>query len=205
MRSRIDKIALIPVTPPHEFRIEDRTLAAPFLPISGSEVLDRHGKGGCFHQNLESVRTLLGSRFTSALHDELTKADLTISKVDVPCGSSAGKIDYKTLPTRDAVLHVVFADVGMCSSHWSDEYEPRINVSACLMAHPHAPDWLFRDHFYYGADASGNTAWSIPADPKFKYDNFGAMVDRADEVGEACEVALDLLAQRIANQLRASL
>jgi hypothetical protein len=52
----------------------------------------------------------------------LMRANLAISHdATAPSTSIPKQTDDETLPIHDAVLHVVFAEAGMCSSHWSSE------------------------------------------------------------------------------------
>ncbi|MGJ7509543.1 hypothetical protein [Variovorax sp. GT1P44] len=198
MKARVHRIALLPITPPEKLGLRNRTLAPPLVPLSGPSPQD--DEDDFSSQGMEPVRTALGARLTFALQDELWRADFEVSRLDHAKGMriDARTVDYRTLPTRDAVLHVSFAEVGMCSSCWSKAYEPRMNVLASLLAEPRASDWLTTDLYYYGADASGETAWSRPTDPRFRYGNLS---DSADELAKAYDMAIEAIAQRIVKQL----
>jgi hypothetical protein len=203
----VHRIALIPIAPPATLCIRNTNLAPSFLPVSRFQSIDDCRRNCIFDQKMEVARGALGAKLTAKLVDELESDGFEVSLLDNVRRSPRPPhtIDYRSLPTRDAVLHVAFADVGMCSSPWSKDYEPSVNASARLMADRDASDWLTTDSFYYGADSSGDTAWSIPADPKYRFPSLEAMVDNADEVAAGYDVAALALAQRIARRLRAQL
>lgn len=201
----IRKIAVIPSAPPAELSIEDRTLAEPFMtPLSYLSIDDRRRRS-MFDREVSVVRESMVAKLSKALHTELREVGFETSSTQRVMGFPDGQeaLGCSPLPTREAVLHVEFTDVGMISPLWSSGYEPRLNARACLLAQPDSSEWLTSDHFYYGADSCGDTACSIPTDPNHHYPDLDALIDRAEELAEVYEVAIRAIAARISRRLSA--
>ncbi|MDM0109035.1 hypothetical protein QTH97_29110 [Variovorax sp. J22R24] len=198
---------MIEVAPPSDLHVENRTLTAPFGPTSGFQAIGDRRTGRRLDRQMEAIRQTLGAKLTDALVQELAASGFEVAVLaDVPRQpGQQDTVDYGSLPTRDAVLHVAFSGVGLSSSAWSESYEPKMNASAYLLASPDAPGWLTGGHFYYGADASGDTAWSVPADARHRYPCIVTLADQAGDLTEGYDAATRALARRIAGYLREQL
>ena len=201
--SAIHRIALLPVEAPVRLRTEDRTLTEPFMPPPEHLSADDRQRRSLASEKMGCIRDSLGVKLTAALRGDLETAGFKTSLIDsvkrLPNCLEA--VDYKALPTCEAVLHVAFTEVGMATSAWSSDYGPRVNARACLLAHPDATDWLASDHFFYGADASGDTFFSVPADPQHCYVDSNALIDRVDEMPQVYDLAVQAIAKRVAQHL----
>jgi len=207
MTNLIRRIALFPIAPPCEFHTEDRTLAEPFMTSPSHLSMDRRRKRGIFDRKLSDVRESLADKLTAALHKKLKASGFGISLIESVKRSPNGlnAVEHTASPSRDPVLHVAFTEVGMSSSCWSNDYAPRVNARACLLARPDASEWLISDHYFYGADSSGDTDCSIPAHPTHHYPDFEALIDRVDEMPEVYQVAAQAIAERISLKLGSQL
>jgi hypothetical protein len=199
---------LIPIVSPAQLNTENKTLALPLLPALVIQSIDNRRKSEAFDRKMEDTRRQMGAKLQAALLDAL-KADgfdpFVLESVK-RSATDPDNVDFKSIAAQAPVLQVAFYGVGMYSPRTSLDYEPRVNAWAILKARPDATDVLTEDYVYYGADSGGKTNdWSIPADPKYRYPSFDALIERADEVTEAYDVAVRAIAQRIAKQLRAQL
>ncbi|WP_431274445.1 hypothetical protein ACQ858_20910 [Variovorax ureilyticus] len=209
-RPEIRRIAVIPVVPPERLYVDNRSTALLLFPLPtlvADPILNRR-KSTLFNEKMESVRLQLGMKLTDevlqALKAEGFEASI-VHDVKRPHNDPEG-VEYTSLDPKDAVLRVGFSTVGMHSSRFSNDYQPRVNAWASLLARPDPKAWAAEDYFYYGADASRTPdAWNIPAAEKYRYPTFEALIDKADEVSEGYDVALRDLVQHIAKQLRAQL
>ncbi|MDM0029783.1 hypothetical protein [Variovorax saccharolyticus] len=210
-RAEVRRIAVIPIVPPERLYIENRSMALLLFPLPTlvAESIANRRKSTLFTEKLENTRAQLGATLTTellhALRAEGYEASVVLN-VKRPHDDPDG-VDYKSLDTEEgAVLRVGFNAVGMHSSRLSNDYQPRVNVWASLLARPDPDASRAEDNFYYGADAARTPdAWNIPAAAKYRYPTFDALIDKADEVGEGYEIALRALARHIAEQLRAQL
>jgi hypothetical protein len=161
-------------------------------------------KSNDFTQRMESTRLGLGPKFTDALVESLKAVGFEASVmegVERP-PAKPESIDYTRLPAGDPVLHVYIFELGMYSSRFSLDYVPRVNVSASLMR-AQSDDAIYSESLYYGADSRGIASWSIPADPRFKWPSFDALVEKPEVVAESYETAVSALARKIATNIRA--
>ena len=200
------EIAVIPVASPGSVYTENRIFALPLLPAMIATSIANRAKSRGFDSHMQGAREALGPRFTQMLVDALRAKGLSAHAWDgVPRKSDApDEIDYKTLPTEDAVLHVWFNDVGMDSSRLSRDYQTRMNVAAYFFPYPTATDNLWiSPYYYYGADAKGNEDWSIPSAAKYRYPDFDALIARSDDVEASWQEAMREMARRLANDIAA--
>jgi hypothetical protein len=100
------------------------------------------------------------------------------------------------------VLHVFFYDVGMYSARFSRDYVPRVNVGAYLVR-PRSEAELYDATIYYGADSSGNSSTSVPADARYHWSSFDEIVGNPQEVAGSYDDAVNALAVKIAQNIRA--
>lgn len=207
MNPEIHRISLVPVASPVEFHTEDRAFTEPFMPTLGYLSMNDRRKWSAASQKMRCLRDSLGPKMTTALDGELKATGFWISSIESMKSAPSGldTVDCKALPAPNAVLHVTFTGVGMASSGWSSDYAPRMNIQACLLAHPNASSWLTSNHIYYGADSSGDTDCSIPADRDHRFPDFSALIDRIDEMPQHFETAVQAIAKRVSQQCAQSL
>ncbi|WP_442281903.1 hypothetical protein [Variovorax sp. M-6] len=189
----------MPVASPAQLQFRDSNLAPAFMSVATLRTNDEEGRCATFRQRMGVTRELLGAKLIANLLVDLTSAGFETSKAEgvTPVPNTLRRRDDRESRRPEAVLCVAFADAGMATRLWSSSYEPRVNVSAHLMAAPDSADWLSTDFFYYGADASGDTAWSIPADPRYRFASMQAMVENPDDVVNGFDVAVRMLSKRV--------
>jgi len=198
--SEIRKI-VVTVSAPTELSIEDRTLAAPFMTSPSYLSKDGRKRREILDRKLEGVRESMSVKLTDELHIKLKAAGFGTSSTTREMGSPT--LDLSALPAGYAALDVSFTEVGLSSLIWSNGYEPRVNVRACLFDPSDASDWLTSDHFFYGADSSGDGPCSIPVPnyPNHRYQDLDALVDSAEEMSDVFEGAIQAIAERISRRL----
>lgn len=197
-------IALVPVLSPAKLYTDNRMVPLPVLPVLIASSIANRAKSAEFSRQMEKSRSEMGPQFTRMLLEELQARGFAVHVLEGiarPPTDPEG-IDYATLPTQDAVLHVYFNDVSMESSRLSSSYLPRVNVDVVFLPRGDRPDDGTSLSYRYGADASDDgKSWSIPSDPKYRFPDFGALVSRAADVSESWQKAMRETARRIARDL----
>ena len=199
------RIALLPVQSPQAVYTENRMFAVPVLPAIIANSAANRIKSADFDAHMAAGKAQLGPLMQELLLEALAARGLQVHVLDGfrrdPADPDA--IEYETLPTRDAVLHVMFADVAMDSSRLSSTYAPRLQVDAVLRASPRAPDEQQQYLTYqYGADLRADARWAIAADPKYRYPNFDSLLARRDEITQSWREAVREIARRVAEDIR---
>lgn len=189
----------MPIASPAQLQVRDGNLTPAFIPIIEFQSDDEEKVCAAFHQKMGATRELLGAKLFATLLVDLNSAGFDASLFDgvTPPPNILDSSDERRSSSPEAVLRVTFADAGMATRLWSSSYEPRVNVSTYLEAIPHSADGLASDYFYYGVDSSGDTAWSMPADPEYRFASVHAMLENPDRVAEGYDVAIRTLSKRI--------
>ena len=193
----LTRIQVLPVTSPDRLYTYNNWVAGLLWASIANRV-----KTNLFDEKMEAERKAMGPKMTAALVEALREQGYEAEVIAVPSGyKDADYVDVTRLPTRDPVLYAQFGETGMDSGRLSSYYLPRVNIGATLSA-PASGDALFSTSLYYGADASGNAAWSIEAEPRFRFPNFDALMERTPEVIESYDTGMRLMARRVAQQLK---
>lgn len=196
----VTRIKVIPVAPIAKMHTENKGIP---LGVLWQSLADRI-KSSDFDKRMEATRKDMGPKLTAALVRELNAQGYDAQALEgvVRPADSPDRIDYSRLPTTDPVLHIYLNEVGMYSARFSMDYVPRVNLSAYLLR-PSNEDEIYNETIYYGADASGNTSSSIPADARHHWSSFNELYDRPQEVVQSYDAAIDALATKIAANIRA--
>jgi len=197
----VTRIMVIPVAPINKLHTENKGVP---LGVLWQSIADRV-KGSEFNERMEAVRKDMGPKLTAALVQQLNALGYqaqVLEGVSRPA-ASPDHIDYGKLPTSEPVLHVYFNEVGMYSARFSTDYVPRVNLSAYLMTAKDG-DSVYSETIYYGADASGDSSGSVPANARDRWGSFGELVAKPQEVTRSYDDAVTALATRIAKNIRAS-
>jgi hypothetical protein len=197
----ITRVMVIPVAPIKKLHTENKGIP---LGVLWQSIADRV-KGSEFNERMESVRKDMGPKMTAALVAQLNAQGYqaqALEGVSRPA-ASPDNIDYGLLPTSEPVLHVYFNEVGMSSARFSTDYVPRVNLSAYLMTAKDG-DTVYSETIYYGADASGDSSGSVPANAGDRWGSFGELVAQPQSVARSYDDAVTALATRIARNIRAS-
>jgi len=197
----ITRVMVIPVAPIQKLHTENKGIP---LGVLWQSIADRV-KGAEFNERMEAVRTGMGPKMTAALVAQLNAQGYqaqALEGVSRPA-ASPDNVDYGLLPTSEPVLHVYFNEVGMYSARFSTDYVPRVNLSAYLMTAKDG-DTVYSETIYYGADASGDSSGSVPANARDRWGSFGELVAQPQAVARSYDEAVTALAGRIAKNIRAN-
>jgi len=197
----VTRIMVIPVAPIDKLHTENKGVP---LGVLWQSIADRV-KGSEFNERMEAVRKDMGPKMTAALVQQLNALGYqaqALEGVSRPA-ASPDHIAYGKLPTSEPVLHVYFNEVGMYSARFSTDYVPRVNLSVDLMTGSDH-DSVYSETIYYGADASGESSRSVPANARDRWGSFGELVAKPQEVTRSYDDAVTALATRIAKNIRAS-
>jgi hypothetical protein len=191
---------VIPVMPIAKLHTENKGVPLGVLWYS---IADRI-KSSDFNERMEVTRKGMGPKLTDALVRQLNAQGFEARVLEGVARPTASpdRIDYKGLPTANPVLHVFFYDVGMYSARFSRDYVPRVNVGAYLVR-PRSEAELYDATIYYGADSSGNSSTSVPADARYHWSSFDEIVGNPQEVAGSYDDAVNALAVKIAQKIRA--
>lgn len=197
----ITRIMVIPVAPISKLHTENKGIP---LGVLWQSIADRV-KGSEFNERMESVRKDMGPKLTAALVEQLNAQGYQAQALEgvIRPAASPDSLDYGKLPTSEPVLHVYFNEVGMYSARFSTDYVPRVNLSAYLMDSKEG-DTVYSETIYYGADASGDTSGSVPANARDRWGSFGELVAHPQDVARSYDDAVTALATRIARNIRAN-
>ena len=197
----IARIMVIPVAPINKLHTENKGIP---IGVLWQSIADRV-KGSEFNERMESVRKDMGPKLTAALVEQLNAQGYQAQALEgvVRPAASPDNLDYAKLPTSEPVLHVYFNEVGMYSARFSSDYVPRVNLSAYLMDSKDG-DTVYSETIYYGADASGDTSGSVPANARDRWGSFAELVARPGDVARSYDDAVTALATRIARNIRAN-
>jgi hypothetical protein len=196
----VTRIMVIPVMPIAKLHTENKGVPLGVLWYS---IADRI-KSSDFSERMEVTRKDMGPKLTAALVRQLNAQGFEAQVLEGVArpAASPDRIDYQKLPATDPVLHVYFDEVGMYSARFSKDYVPRVNVGA-YMVRPRSEVELYNETIYYGADASGNSRTSVPADARHHWSSFDEIIGKPQEVAGSYDDAVNALAAKIAQNIRA--
>ena len=100
----------------------------------------------------------------------------------------------------DTILSLWYRYAAYYSSPWSVHYEPQVLISAHLLDAKTKKELYFKT-FAVGADMKIKDVVKVPADPKYSYSNFDALMEHKDEA----VAGLLSCAQVAADQVKADL
>ncbi|BEP53038.1 hypothetical protein GmRootV118_02820 [Variovorax sp. V118] len=193
------RVVVVPVAPIDKLHTENKGIP---LGVLWQSIADRI-KSSDFNARMETTRKDMGPRLTAALVRQLAAQGYEARALEGAAGRSGlPDIDESQLPESDAVLRISLNEVGMYSARFSKDYVPRVNLSAYLVRGK-TEDSLYSETLYYGADASGDASWSVPANPDHHWSSFNELFDHPQEVAQSYDYAVDALAAKIVQNIRA--
>lgn len=195
----VTQVMVLPVAPTKKLYTENKGVP---IGVLWQGIADR-SKSTAFTESMEATRSSMAVAMTAELIKELKARgfDARILEGVARSAASPDDIDYPKLPTTQPVLHVYFEEVGMYSSRFSLDYIPRVNVTAYLVR-PQSEEAIYQQTIYYGADARGDSLKSIPADARYKWPSFDALIQQPKEVSDAYSAAVTAIASKIAVNMR---
>lgn len=190
---------MVPVAPIDKMHTENKGIP---LGVLWQSIADRI-KSSDFNERMETARKDMGPKLTEALVRQLIAQGYEAQAADGTAGQPAGSsVDESILPPTDAVLRISLNEVGMYSARFSKDYVPRVNLSAYL-TRGQTEDSLYSETLYYGADASGEASWSVPANPDHHWSSFNEMFEHPQQIAESYDYAVNALAKKIVQNIRA--
>lgn len=198
----VTRVMVVPVAPIEKMHTENKGIP---LGVLWQSVADRI-KSSDFNDRMEAARKDMGPKLTAALVRQLVAQGYEAQMVEGVSGRSVeSAIDESKLPPTDAVLRVYLNEVGMFSARFSRDYVPRVNLSAYLVR-GETEDSLYSETLYYGADATNEKAsWSVPANSDHHWSSFNELVEHPQEVAQSYDHAVNALATRVAQNIRAQI
>ncbi len=195
----VTRVMLLSVAPVEKLYTENKGVP---LGVLWQSLVDRQ-KSKAFTESMEATRGSMALALTTAMLKELKARGVDAQMLEGVARppASPDDIDYAKLQAAHPVLHVYFEDVGMYSSRFSLDYIPRVNVTANLVR-PGEKKYLYSDTIYYGADSRGESPTSIPADPRYKWASFDALIGQPKEVSDSYSAAVAAIASKIASNMR---
>ena len=196
----VTRVMVVPVAPIDKMHTENKGIP---LGVLWQSLADRI-KSSDFNERMETTRKGMGPKLTAALVRQLAVQGYEAQVVEGASERSVqSAIDESKLPPTDAVLRVYLNEVGMYSARFSRDYVPRVNLSAYLVRGT-TEDGLYSETLYYGADATSDKAsWSVPANPDHHWSSFNELFEHPQEVAQSYDHAVNELATRIAQNIRA--
>jgi hypothetical protein len=145
------------------------------------------------------VKSEFESRLFAALQDrgiKILPGDTLKTYKDDPTA-----FDYKSsTDASDYVLVTKIEDVGLYSSRFSRQFEPKLNVSFELTERKTEKS-LYSAWIYYGADARKNSDDQILADEKFRFSSYNDTVERKEDLVESLREGVSKLSILAASQI----
>ena len=201
-------VAIIPVREAEGVSIDRNSLW--FLLYGGVGVVvervDMAQKRKVFEKRFTDATKWLGPEVTESLRaasvvrgmDAVVLSDIVRSEED-PEDFDYTKIDT----TADVVVHARVRDVGLLSAAFSPDYVPKVAVSVLIVGR-RSGAVLLDETFQYGAKATRQAFWSVPADDRYRFRNFDTVIEQVALVDEGWHAGARALGQRIAEQLGTS-
>jgi hypothetical protein len=201
----VKSIAIISATDPVLYTLETKSGFAFIVPlVATANKSESADKAKAFNEKIGPLRGGFAQRFSDKVAELLRNEGFEVaflSNVPRPPGEP-DNIDYdKVRADADAVLHLVFTEVGLYSPRSSTDYLPRVNAHAVFLK-PGIEDYIYDEDIYYGVDARKGKSWAIEADPAFVYPTFEAAMSNVNEIQGRFEAAAGEIAKRLVGQLK---
>lgn len=125
-------------------------------------------------------------------------------QTDIKSGlRSSGSVHSKLRNVCDSIgQRLCFYDVDMYSARFSRDYVPHVNVGAYLVR-PRSWGDLYDATIYHGADSSGNSLTSVPADSRYRCSSFDEIIGKPQDVAASYDDAVNASAVKIPKNIRA--
>ena len=203
-------IAIVAAADPAAYSFTADSGITTVLPTpSGGLAPDRRPRPQLFAQRLAAAGFHPGRQLTEAVADALRERGYAVHVVDA---AAAGTPDDARrtgagLPPAaapGAVLRLQLPEIGFHTPAMSLGLLPRLNavgtVSVAGRAEP-----LYDATLHFGVDARPGQPWAVPADPRFAYADFDAMLANVDAVQAGFAAGLREVGGRMAQQIDAAL
>lgn len=205
-RVPIRKVAILPIQSPRVFTLDKSENALIFFGVIGHVIHSASisSKNDAFGKKMHEYNLALGNDLVQSLEQSLLaeKYEVVVLRGQDMGFVDPSDFDYKKVSTdADVILHVIFKDAGVDSPHRSLSYKPRLNVDVNIISplnQETIDDWSID----YGANASKLDNGNIPADAKYAWPSFEAMMDKIPIVAEGLQQGPKLLGPHIARTLR---
>ena len=206
VRVPIRKVAILPIQTPRVFTLDKSENALLFFGVIGHVIHSASvsSKNNEFGNKMREFTLPLGKDLMQSLQENLLaeKYEVVVLRDQDMGFADPSDFDYKKVNTdADAIIHVIFKDAGVDSPHRSLSYKPRLNVDVNIIS-PRNQETIDDWSIDYGANASKLDSGNIPADPKYAWPSFEAMMQKIPDVVEGLQQGPKLLGPHIAKTLR---
>ncbi len=203
----IKKIAIIQAEP-SELRVVNFGGASGAFGLIGAAIAaaDQESKSSDFTREMSRQNLTMGKQLGQTVEAQLRTYgyDVTLlsNQRPVVIDEAESQFDYSKITTdADAILHVWFAGVGYVSPPDSTQYIPQVGVRARLVS-AKTRTQLFYQAFMYGWKVNIENMAYVPADAKYAYDDFDALMSRSSEAAEGLQNATSAISMRIGYALK---
>jgi hypothetical protein len=204
----IKKIALLDVGAPAQLRVMNSGGVGWLFGAIGSavEASEWARKTKLFTSSVSKQRSALGQDLTTTVADGLAKSGYAVTTFDAQelSHDSVGHIeDYSLIRTdADAILDLTFVAIEYVSPSGDSHYYPWIRISARLVS-SRTHDLIYAQDLTYGTDLlQREEVEHFPSDATYVYNDFDALMTKADEAAAGLRVGVLRIASRIAAQLQ---
>jgi hypothetical protein len=204
--ANVRTIALLVAPSPSELRVVNMDSMGGAFGLIGATVAagEEDRKSEEFTRARAEQRLAFGRSLTDALTRELERIGYRVVVVDDrPLDESEGDEDgdYSRIKAdADAILDVTLLQAQYAAP--GEDYVPWLRISARLIASK-TKQRLYLQELSYGGDVTTEeNVEHIPADPKYTYDGFDALMAKQAEAGDGLQAGIEQLARRVADQLR---
>ena len=202
----IRSIAVVLAEEPAEYGLQNVSGLQFLVPLAATaNHVDSQQKAKILNQRLSGQRPAAAQAFNTAVLDALRASgyDVQVLKDAPRAPGDPDSLDFAKLrTTADAVLQLRFTAVGLYSPRASNDYLPQVNGHGTLVT-PDGKRYVYDAQVYYGADAKAGTDWSVPADRRYAYPTFEAVLADLDGVRSAFETGGREVGARMARQVHA--
>jgi hypothetical protein len=201
-------IDVIPAVDPEWYTLRNKNAISLISPIVDvGNAIDSRTKAQSFTVKMLDQKAHLGDQLTTAVVNALNEQGFKARVIPAREleGVNLREIDYEHFKSdADAVLHVYFTEVGVYSGYTTLDYHLKTDIFGYLFS-PKDGSYIHQETIYYGVDGREGKSWSVPADPKYTYTSFEALIERAQELALGFGAGTHAAAKRMAENFRKAL
>jgi hypothetical protein len=143
----------------------------------------------------------LAAEFKAALVAELEAAGYVVTLQKVARAKPDFLPKYENVPTGSQAVIDPKVSAGYYCAASNSEYIPTVR-SSIRMVKPDGKQILYQEQITYGYEAGGQDAVTFPADQKYFFDDFDAIMAKLDIALDGMRKGVPIVAKQIADDLR---
>jgi hypothetical protein len=202
----IKKIAILPIQNPLRYTLDKSGSALILFGIIGQSIhrADIAAKNDGFGNKMQDFKLSIADELMQSLEQGLAAQNYEVIVLrDQNMGFAKPEdFDYQKVTTdADAVIHVIFTEMGVASPLRSITYKPQLNLDVKIISmkdRRKIDDWSIE----YGANAGKPDDENIPADPKYAWGNYEVLMQKIPEVVEGLQQGTKMIGPHIAKTMR---